>query len=119
MPGYRDLIVWQRSMDLACSAYDCTDSFPAMERYGLVSQIRRSAVSVVCNIAEGQGRASVGEFLNQLSVARGSLQELETLLIIADRRGYLTSVVVTALLKETSEISRMLKQLRRALARKR
>jgi four helix bundle protein len=104
-------------MDLACSAYDLTDPFPSTERYGLTSQIRRAAVSVACNIAEGQGRARAGEFLNQLSVARGSLQELETLLIIAQRRGYIDSARLDELLERSSKISRMLKQLRRALMR--
>ena len=113
---YRDMKVWQQSMDLALLAYDCTAKFPASEQYGLVSQIR-AAVSVPCNIAEGQGRATRSEFLNQLSVARGSLQEVETLLMIAARLRYLTSEQLDALLEMCDHISRMLTRLRRYLAR--
>src|SRR5438105_10561986 len=91
MRRYRDMKVWQLSMDLALASYHCTEKFPVTERYGLISQIRRAAVSVPCNIAEGQGRATPGEFLNQLSDARGSLQELETLFMIAGRLQYLAT----------------------------
>jgi four helix bundle protein len=113
---YRDMKVWQRSMDLALAAYDSTDSFPAAERFGLTSQIRRAAVSIPSNIAEGQGRAHTGEFLNHLSIARGFLQEVETLLMIAERRHYLNSKQLDALLEITDHISRMLTRLRRSLS---
>ena len=88
MRRYRDLQVWQRSMDLTLMAYHSMRTFPVEERYGLISQIRRAAVSIPCNIAEGKGRATDGEYLNQLSSARGSLQELETLFMIAERLRY-------------------------------
>ena len=116
MAGYRDLLVWQRAIDLACVAYKVTQAYPNSERFGLISQTRRAAVSVSCNIAEGQGRARRGEFLNQLSVARGSLQELESLFIVAQRLQYITAEVLQTLLAETDQISRMLLQLRRSLS---
>jgi len=104
-------------MDLALIAYDHTDSFPVAERYGLTSQIRRAAVSIAANIAEGQGRAHGGAFLNHVSIARGSLQELETLLLIAERRGYLSQKELDGLLETTDHVSRMLTMLRRSLTR--
>src|SRR5205085_12075093 len=91
MRRYQDLKVWKESIDLALMVYALTASYPNAERYGLVSQTRRAVVSIFCNIAEGQGRSQRGEFLNQLSVARGSLQEFETLSILANRLGYATA----------------------------
>ena len=81
--SFRDLIVWQRSIQLAASVYRLTGVFPKEEMYGLTSQIRRSAVSVPSNIAEGQGRLSTGEFRQFLGIARGSNFELQTQLEIA------------------------------------
>lgn len=104
-------------MDLAVAAYQFTEDFPRAELYGLVSQTRRAAVSVPCNIAEGQGRAQPGEFLNQLSVARGSLQEFETLCILAHRLEYATEKELDPLLDHSDRISRMLTGLRKAVER--
>jgi len=112
---YRDLEVWQLSMDLAVITYKRTANYPDSERYGMISQSRRAAVSVACNIAEGQGRAQPGEFLNQLSAARGSLQELETLFILAHRLEYISEKELDALLERADRISRMLTGLRRSL----
>lgn len=81
--SFRDLVVWQRSIQLAASIYRLTGIFPKEEMYGLTSQIRRSAVSVPSNIAEGQGRLSTGEFRQFLGIARGSNFELQTQLEIA------------------------------------
>lgn len=81
--SFRDLVVWQRSIQLATAAYRLTGSFPREEKYGLTGQIRRSAVSVPSNIAEGQGRLSTGEFRQFLGVARGSNYELQTQIEIA------------------------------------
>ncbi|MGD0520390.1 MAG: four helix bundle protein [Terracidiphilus sp.] len=81
--SFRDLQVWQRSIQLAVAIYRLTKDFPREELYGLTSQIRRSAVSVPSNIAEGQGRLSIGEFRQFLGVARGSNFELQTQLVIA------------------------------------
>ena len=119
MRRYQDLEAWQYSMDLAVAAYQCTADYPDDERYGLTSQTRRAAVSVPCNIAEGQGRAQPGEFLNQLSVARGSLQEFETLCILANRLDYTDEKQLEVLLKRSDRISRMLTGLRKTLQRSR
>ena len=112
---YQDLEVWQRAMDLVVAAYQFTATYPPDERYGLVSQTRRAAVSVPSNIAEGQGRSRPGEFLNHLSVARGSLQELETLCVLAGRLDYLNDDLLTGLLERSDQISRMLTGLRKAI----
>ena len=85
--SYRDLIVWQRAMELVVDVYGMTRSFPECERYGLSSQLRRSAVSIPSNIAEGQGRLTRGEFRQFLGHARGSLSEVETQVSIATRLG--------------------------------
>ena len=76
--SYRDLLVWQKAKALAVQIYHATEQFPKAETYGLTSQIRRAAVSVASNIAEGQGRLTPGEFLHFLGQARGSLLELDT-----------------------------------------
>ena len=85
--SHRDLIVWRKSTDLAVAAYRFTDGFPADERYGLTSQIRRSCASVPANIAEGYGRESAGAYVQQLRVAQGSLKEFETHVELAHRIG--------------------------------
>jgi four helix bundle protein len=87
--SYRELLVWQKAKALAVQIYQATEGFPKAETYGLTSQIRRAAVSVASNIAEGQGRLTSGEFLHFLGQARGSLLELDTQLAIALDLGYL------------------------------
>jgi four helix bundle protein len=86
--SFRDLQIWQKSMQLAVSVYRLTDEFPREERYGLTSQIKRSAVSIPSNIAEGQGRLNLGEFRQFLGIARGSNSELQTQLAIARTLGF-------------------------------
>ena len=115
---YRQLIVWQKAMDLAEQCYFATKAFPPEERFGLTSQIRRAAVSVPANIAEGQGRFHTKEFLNHLSMARGSLFELETELQLSQRVGFLSQEPLDSLLALSAEISRMLSGLRQALEAK-
>jgi four helix bundle protein len=115
---YRELKVWQRSMDLAEQCYVVTRKFPSQELFGLVSQIRRAAASIPANIAEGQGRQHTKEFLNFLSVARGSLMELETHLLLSQRVGLVYQPTLESLLVASDEISRMLTGLRRALLAK-
>jgi four helix bundle protein len=105
---YRDLVVWQKSMDLVEASYSFTKRLPVTERYGLSSQIQRAAVSIPANIAEGHARSGRREFLQYLSIARGSLRELETLLLIADRLGYGTRETVRALLARADEVGRTL-----------
>ena len=121
MRRYQDLDVWKESIDLALIAYAQTASYPDTERYGLVSQTRHAVVSISCNIAEGQGRSQPGEFLNQLSVARGSLQEFETLCIVAHRLKYLSTRSLETMLAKSDRISRMLTGLSKSveLARRR
>jgi four helix bundle protein len=112
---YSDLLVWQKAMNLVKEVYRLTRSFPAHERFGMCSQMQRAAVSIPSNIAEGHGRKSTGAFLNHLSVATGSLMELETQIQIAERLDYLPAVESSALLASTGEIGRMLAGLRSSL----
>jgi four helix bundle protein len=106
--GYQDLLVWQRSMNLVESVYRLTESFPSVEQWGLVSQMRRAAISVPSNIAEGYGRQATGEYRHHLSIARGSLLELETQILLSQRLKYLKPEDADSALKEIDEISRML-----------
>ncbi|HEX9988767.1 MAG TPA: four helix bundle protein [Chloroflexia bacterium] len=114
--NYKDLDVWVKSMDLAEMIYANTRNWPREETYGLTNQIRRAAVSIPSNIAEGQGRASTKEFLHHLSMARGSLLEVETQIMLGERLGYLTKEVSIYLLSCTAEIGRILNGLYRSLA---
>jgi four helix bundle protein len=113
--SYRDLKVWQVAMNLAEECYLATRQFPREEQFGLTSQIRRAAASVPANIAEGQGRRSTKEFLQHLSIARGSLMELETHLLLSQRVGLIDQPLLDRLLTMAEEISRMLSGLRDAL----
>jgi four helix bundle protein len=116
--GYRDLIVWQRAMAVVVDVYRLTDGFPTHERYGLVQQVRRAAVSIPSNIAEGHGRDHLGDYLRLLSVANGSLMEVETQMLIARQLGYLTATEEGALLNKTAEVGRMLSGLTGALKKR-
>jgi len=113
--SYRDLLVWQRSIDLSVSVYSATDRFPKYEIYGLTAQLRRAAVSIPSNIAEGHGRHHLGDYLHHLSIANGSLKELETQLVIASRRQYLNSDLERSLFNSSTEVGRMLSGLTRSL----
>ena len=112
---YKDLIVWQKAMDLAEQTYKLTKGFPKEETYGLTSQLRRAVVSVPSNIAEGQARQSTAEFKNFLSIAQGSLAEVETQLLLAIRFEYLTQQQAAPALSLREEISKMLASLRSKL----
>jgi four helix bundle protein len=105
---YRDLIAWRKGMKLVLAVYRSTEKFPKHERFGLTQQIQRCAVSVPSNVAEGQARYSNPEFHRFLRVSRGSLVELETQLMIAHSLGYLPDAEERALLKQTSELGRIL-----------
>ena len=98
MRSHRSLVAWQVGMELARECYRLTEDFPKAERFGLTAQIRRAAVSVPANIAEGCGRSSRGELRQFLSIARGSLKELETLLELATDLGFTVKDQVTAAL---------------------
>jgi four helix bundle protein len=116
--SYRDLEVWQRAMDLAVECCEAAKTFPVDERYGLAAQLKRSSVSVPANIAEGRGRFGIGSFMYHLSVANGSLMEVETQLLIAARLGYLTGHAAEVLLKRTRQVRCLLAGLIRALKAK-
>jgi len=109
--SYRDLLVWQQSMNLAVAVYSNTRSWPKEEQYGLTSQVRRCATSIPANIAEGYGRNNAGSYRQFLRIAQGSLKELETHLMIAARVGITAENAVTPLLRKSDEIGRMLRQL--------
>src|SRR5438876_464818 len=115
--SYRDLVAWQKAMDLVELVYSTTHDWPKEELYGLTTQARRAVVSIPSNIAEGQGRASTKEFLHHLSIARGSLLELETQALVAQRLGYLQSEVAERLLISAAEVSRLISGLARSLPR--
>jgi four helix bundle protein len=105
--NYRDLILWQKAMDLVELVYRITIHFPQDELYGLRSQIRRAAVSIPSNIAEGEGRHSTGDFLRFLAIANGSRREVETQTIISQRLGYITEQECTNVLALASEVGRL------------
>jgi four helix bundle protein len=109
--SYRDLIAWQKSMDLVEKIYECTKAFPREEIYGLTAQLRRAAVSIPSNIAEGQARHSQPEFKHFLTHARGSLVEVETQIQIANRLKYLSTAAAQAILDQCAELGRILNAL--------
>ena len=113
--SYRDLDVWKKSFSLVVEVYRQTAAFPREVRYGITAQLRRAAVSIPCNIAEGYGRESRGEYLNQISVARGSANESETLILLSTELGYLTKQKSEPILSELDGVSRMLARLRSRL----
>jgi four helix bundle protein len=113
--SYKDLNVWQAAMDLTVACYKATSGFPADERFGLTSHIRRASSSVAANIAEGHGRESSGAFVQGLRIAQGSIKELETHLILCGRINLLDEVRVGELLARCDEIGRMLRALIRKL----
>ena len=109
MANYKELKVWQKSMDLVVDVYKTIDSLPQVERFALSDQIRRCSVSIPSNIAEGAGRNHKKEFIQFLSISLGSLYELQTQLEIAKRVGYISNISV--LDKNTLEIEKMLNAL--------
>ncbi|MCH9807211.1 MAG: four helix bundle protein [Alphaproteobacteria bacterium] len=113
--SYRDLLVWQKAMDLAESCYRITAGFPREERYGLTTQIRRAAASIAANIAEGQGREQTKVFIQFLRVAQGSLKEVETHLLLSQRVDLVENGNAEALLQDCDELGRMLRALIRSL----
>jgi len=113
--SYKELIVWQKGMDLVETVYKATAKFPKEELYGLSSQLRRAVVSVASNIAEGQGRKSTKEFIHHLSIAYGSLVETETQIEIARRLNYIEESEYVTIMESAGEIARMLNGLNSAL----
>ena len=116
--SYRQLIAWQKAMDLVKLVYDLTDKFPRDERFGLTLQIRKAFVSVPSNIAEGQGRNSTKEFINHLSIAYGSLMETETQNLIAEMRNYISVNESAKVMEKAAEVGRLVNGLSNSLVQK-
>jgi len=114
--SYKDLLVWQKGLRLVKMVYQETAEFPTEERFGLISQMRRCAVSVPSNIAEGQSRRTAGEFVQFISHAEGSLAELETQCLISIDLGFITSETAEPILSAIVELQKMLNSLRQKLA---
>lgn len=117
MSGFKELKVWQLGMELSVTVYDLTEIFPPKEMYGLTSQIRR-ATSIPSNIAEGHERDSTKDYLRFVSIARGSLAELETQLLIANRLNFVPTDRLRPALEVVDHLSRMIRNLQIALRRK-
>lgn len=113
--SHRDLIAWQKAVELSLAIYSVTQRFPADERFGLVSQLRRAGVSVASNIAEGYGRGSTTDYIRFLRTARGSLYEIDTQLLIAARLEFLSTTSFQQLESQLNECSRILVGLIRSL----
>jgi four helix bundle protein len=116
--SYRDLIAWQKAMELVKYVYDLTKKFPKEELFGLTFQIRKAVVSVPSNIAEGQGRNSTKEFLHHLFFAYGSLMETETQGLVAEMQNYITVEEKITLLEKSAEVGRLINGLINSLERK-
>jgi four helix bundle protein len=114
---YSDLVAWQKAMDLVSAVYLATSNFPKTEIYGLTSQLRRAAVSVPSNVAEGYGRSGRREFAHALSIALGSLAEVETQILIAERLGYLAPESRVSMLELSAEIGRIIVGLMNSMER--
>ena len=115
--SYRDLTAWKKAMELVTEIYKATEEFPKEEGYGLTSQLRRAAVSVPCNTAEGQGRLTKGEFQQFLGYARGSLLEMETLILTAGNLNYLKENQLAELLDLSAEVGKILNGLLSSIAK--
>jgi four helix bundle protein len=113
--SYRELRVWSTAIALVLEVYRLTESLPWPERFGLTAQLRRAAVSIPSNIAEGHARFTPGEYKDSLSVARGSVAEIEVQLTLAERLGYVEAGALTDALEHCDAISRMITNLKRAL----
>jgi four helix bundle protein len=113
--SYRDLRVWNTAVELTLEVYKITESLPLSERFGLTTQLRRAAISVASNIAEGHARSTRGEYRNFVSIARGSVVEIEVQLFLAEQLGYVESPMLIKAREYCNAISRMITNLKRAL----
>ncbi len=113
--SYRDIVVWQKGIELTKMIYQLTARFPAEEKFGLTSQLRRAAVSIPSNIAEGQARHTTGEFIQFISHAEGSAAEVDTQLHLANELGFLSAPESASTVTLIDELRRMLNSLRRRL----
>ena len=118
MKTYRELIVWQKSMNLVTNVYQVSNSFPSNENFGLTSQLRRSAISIPSNISEGYGRNSLNDYIRFLNIAVGSLYEVQTQIEIAFNLKYIEKMQFESIYKYTREIERMMSSLIRKLKEK-
>ena len=116
--SYRDLVAWQRAMDLVDDVYACVRSFPSDELFGLTTQMRRAATSIPNNIAEGHGRFSLRDFRQFLRKARGSALELETEIMIAKRQGFISTESEYALLEKAGLVGRLINGLIRHITKR-
>ena len=115
MHKFQELKVWQKAMDMSVSIYRCTENLPNTEKFGLISQIRRSTISICSNIAEGAGRNTKGEFIQFLGIANGSAYELQTQIELAYRLTFLNKEIKDGLVAEIEEIEKMLYNLIKSL----
>ena len=115
MSNYRDLTVWQKARALTVQVYRATRAYPRHEMFGLTAQMRRAGISILCNIAEGQGRWSRPDYLRFLTIARGSALELEAQIVISEDLEYLESADAASLLEATTEVAKMLNGLIRRI----
>jgi four helix bundle protein len=106
--SYKDLLVWQRSMELCVEVYRMTSTFPDSEKFGLTNQLRRATVSVASNIAEGYGRASTGEYIQFLGHSRGSIYEVNTQLLISQKLNFGATNIRENAIKTADEVGKML-----------
>jgi len=116
--NYTELIVWQKAMALAEAVYQATESFPKEERYGLVAQMRRAAVSIPSNIAEGEGRGEDGNMLHSLRISYGSLRELETQMLLANRLRMLSDADSPPIFDQCDEVGRVLNGLMKTVRKR-
>ena len=114
--SYKDVVVWQKSIDLAKLTYELTRNFPAVEKFGLIAQMRRAAVSIPSNIAEGQARHTTGEFIQSISHAEGSVAELDTQLVLSVELKFCAKPAADPVFVLILEVRRMLNALRRRLS---
>lgn len=115
MHRYKELLVWQKAMDLSQQIYEQTANFPDEEKFGLISQMRRCSVSIASNLAEGAGRNSNGEFNQFLGIAQGSAFELETQVLLASRMNFIKSEIAESLVEEITAIANMIFKLKQNL----
>ena len=111
---FQDLVVWQKSVDLIVDLYSATRSFPSEERFGITAQLRRAAISIASNIAEGNGRGTTKDYIRFLSISRGSIYEVRSLLVVCQRLDFLALDSGTHFAGRTNEIGRMLSACARA-----
>jgi four helix bundle protein len=114
---YRELDVWQKGVDLTVGVYKATAAYPASERFVLVDQIRRAALSIPTNVAEGHGRMAIKDYARFVSIANGSLNELETLFVVAERVGFATTASLEQHRELARDVGKMLVKLRARLQR--